>query len=93
MGYMRKGRGRRTLGFENGAGYTLGKVQREGELITVAMASNGGENGPDACQQALGVRENVVVETRTCEVPNVSGPPGYGDPHWLCLTPNVWPKQ
>ena len=44
-------------------------------MITVAMASNGGENGPDACQQALGVRENVVVETRTCEVPNVSVPP------------------
>ena len=35
------------------------------------MATNGGLNGPDACQQAMGVRNNVVVETRTCGVPNV----------------------
>ena len=32
---------------------------------------NGGENGPDACQQALGAHENVIVETRTCQVPNI----------------------
>jgi len=31
-----------------------------------------GENGPDACQQALGARQNVVVETRTCKVPDVN---------------------
>jgi PknH-like extracellular domain len=61
-----------TLGYENGAGYTLGPVQRNGDLITVSMATNGGENGPDACQQALGVRENVVVETRSCEIPVVT---------------------
>jgi hypothetical protein len=34
------------------------------------MATNGGENGPDACQQALGVRENVIVEARSCAVSN-----------------------
>jgi serine/threonine-protein kinase len=46
-------------------------VQRQGVLITVAMATNSGMNGPDACQQALGAYENVVVETRTCRVPAV----------------------
>jgi serine/threonine protein kinase len=60
-----------TLGFENGAGYALGRVQRQGELITVSMATNGGMNGPDACQQALGAHENVIVEARTCQVPNI----------------------
>ncbi|MDC9004098.1 serine/threonine-protein kinase PknH/PknJ [Mycobacterium marinum] len=60
-----------TLGYENGAGYRLGKVQRNGELITVSMATNGGLNGPDACQQALGVHENVIVEVRTCQVPQI----------------------
>jgi serine/threonine-protein kinase len=60
-----------TLGFENGAGYILGDVERDGEVITVSMATNGGENGPDACQQALGVSENVVVESRSCQVPDV----------------------
>jgi serine/threonine-protein kinase len=62
-----------TLGFENGAGYTLGGVERQGDLITVAMATNGGENGPDACQQALGVRENVVVEAEFFKVDESSG--------------------
>ena len=73
-----------TLGFENGRGFTLGKVEREGDLLTVAMASNGGMNGPDACQQALGVRQNVVVEARTCNVPSsVTSPPGEpGNPDW-----------
>ena len=50
----------------------LGNVQSEPNLITVTMASNGGLNGPDACQQALGVLDNVVVEARTCEVPDVT---------------------
>jgi hypothetical protein len=64
-----------TLGFENGAGYVLGKVQRQGDLITVSMAAYSGENGPDACQQALGARENVIVETRSCQVPAVEATP------------------
>ena len=71
-----------TFGFENGARYALGKVQRQEDLITVAMASNGGETGPDACQQALGVSDNVVVEARTCAVPNVNATPGTSDPSW-----------
>ena len=76
-----------SLGYENAAGYKLGNVQRDGDVISVAMATNGGENGPDACQQALGVRENVVVETRSCAVPNILSTydPSAGwpkDPDW-----------
>jgi serine/threonine protein kinase len=76
-----------TLGYENGAGYALSKVQRQGDLITVSMATNGGENGPDACQQALGAHENVIVETRTCQVPDIvtNFDPAQGwprDPKW-----------
>ena len=35
------------------------------------MAKNDGLNGPGACQQALGAHLNVVVEVRTCEVPDI----------------------
>jgi serine/threonine-protein kinase len=71
-----------TLGFENGRGYTLGRVQQQGDLITVAMASPGGERAAEACQQALGVQENVVVEARTCTTPSVDAAPGTSDPNW-----------
>jgi serine/threonine protein kinase len=72
-----------TLGYENGRGFRLGSVQRQGDLITVSMASFGGLSGPHACQQALGARDNVIAETRTCNVPtSVIGPPGEGDPDW-----------
>ncbi|OBI39447.1 hypothetical protein A5709_00380 [Mycobacterium sp. E1386] len=60
-----------TLGYENGRGFHLGDVTHEGDLITISMASWGGLNGLHACQQALGVRANVVVEARTCEEPSV----------------------
>lgn len=76
-----------TLGYENGAGYVLGPVQRDGDVIAVSMATNGGLNGPDACQQALGVHLNMVVEVRTCQVPDIvySYDPVHGfpkDPDW-----------
>jgi hypothetical protein len=70
------------LGFENGRSYTLGTVKRQGDLITVPMASPGGIGSPDACQQALGAQHNVVVETRTCAVPNTNAAPPYSDPNW-----------
>ncbi len=70
------------LGFENGRGYTLGTVKRQGDLITVPMASPGGENSPDACLQALGAQENVVVEARTCSVPITNAAPPYSNPDW-----------
>jgi hypothetical protein len=71
-----------TLGFENGRGYTLGRVKQQGDLITVAMASPGGERAAEACQQALGVQENVVAEARTCTTPSVNATPGSSDPNW-----------
>jgi serine/threonine protein kinase len=60
-----------TLGYENGRGFRLGDVKREGDLITISMASQSGLTGLHACQQVLGVRANVVVEVRTCEEPSV----------------------
>jgi hypothetical protein len=36
-----------------------------------SAATNDKENGPDACQQALGAHENVIVETLTCQVPDI----------------------
>lgn len=71
-----------TLGYENGRSYTLGGVKRQGDLVTVPMASPGGEGIPDACQQALGLQENVVVEVRTCSVPNTTAAPPYSNPDW-----------
>lgn len=76
-----------TLGYENSAGYALGNVQRDGDLMTVSMADNGGLHGPRACQQAMGVRNNVVVETRTCNVPDIQNTydPAKGwqrNPNW-----------
>jgi serine/threonine-protein kinase len=71
------------LGFENGRGFTTGPVQRDGDLITISMGAPGGENAPDACQQALGVQLNVVVEARACEVPSsATNPSNGGDPDW-----------
>lgn len=60
-----------TLGYENGRGFKLGRVQRDGDLISISMASASGLTGLHACQQALGIRANVVVEARTCEEPTV----------------------
>jgi serine/threonine-protein kinase len=60
-----------TLGYENGRSFQLGDVEHEDDQIAVRMASWGGLNGLHACQQALGVPGNVVVEARTCEEPLV----------------------
>jgi hypothetical protein len=43
-------------------------VKRDGDLLTISMGSNSGLVRAHACQQALGARDNVIVETRTCEV-------------------------
>lgn len=53
-------------GPESGYGWQLGSVNREGDLLVVPMASNGAMTGARACQQVLGLRENVVIGTRTC---------------------------
>ncbi|MDZ4236490.1 MAG: serine/threonine-protein kinase PknH/PknJ, partial [Dietzia sp.] len=75
------------LGYENGAGYVLGQVRRDSDVIAVSMAKNDGLNGPGACQQALGAQLNMVVEARTCEVPDIVNAydPTQGfprDPDW-----------
>jgi hypothetical protein len=77
-----------TLGFENGRSFKLGDVKHEGDLIAIRMASWGGLSGLHACQQALGVRVNVVVETRTCEEPSVPNftPNDAVNPAWASPT-------
>jgi len=74
-----------TFGYESGAGYIFGRVLGQNEMITLAMASTnnmGPFNGADACQQALGARQNVVVEVRTCETPSLTAPPDSPDLAW-----------
>lgn len=74
-----------TLGYEQGRGFTLGKIQRDGgDIISLSMASNDGLNGPDACQQSMGIRDNVIVEARTCKAPNLPSisPMVRPDPKW-----------
>ncbi|WP_086084930.1 serine/threonine-protein kinase PknH/PknJ [Mycobacterium pseudoshottsii] len=72
-----------TLGYENSRGFKLGNVKRSGDLITVSMASNGGLNGPDACQQAMGLQQNIIAEVRTCQIPSVQSRPGDApNPAW-----------
>lgn len=75
-----------TLGYENSRAFVLGPVQAQGNVIAMSMASNGGLEGPDACQIALGVRDSVVVQARTCQVPLNAATIGLGidkaDPSW-----------
>ena len=58
------------FGYENGRSFVLGQVERIGDMIVIAMASNNPVWRAHACQQALGVRDNVVAEARTCQVPS-----------------------
>nr|WP_308289992.1 sensor domain-containing protein [Mycolicibacterium sp. PAM1] len=72
-------------GYENGRSFILGNVERIEDTIVVSMASNDPLWGAHACQQALGVRNNVVVEARTCQVPrNAASIDGLepADPNW-----------
>ena len=75
-----------TFGYENGRIYTMGTVHIEPNLITVTMADSNPMIGRDACQQALGVRDNVVVEARTCnseaELTDDSAAGFPKDPDW-----------
>jgi hypothetical protein len=61
---------------ESGHTYTVGKVQREGDLLTVSMAAVSGLDGANACQHALGARANVVVGARSCVTPAGITPDG-----------------
>lgn len=73
------------LGYEDGRSFVLGNVDRVDDTISVSMASNNPVTGAHACQQALGVRNNVAVEVRICHVPSgaTSIPPlDPADPDW-----------
>lgn len=75
---------------EDGYDWKLGSVERQGDLLTVSMASNGTILGPRACQQVLGVRKNIVVGTRSCNDVGQSFSTNYDqarnswptDPNW-----------
>jgi hypothetical protein len=75
-----------TLGYENSRGFVLGPVQDVGGAIAVSMAHNGALHGPDACQIALGMRDNIIVEARTCEVQNVGADVSYD----AAANPSLW---
>ncbi|WP_445164454.1 sensor domain-containing protein [Mycobacterium sp. Dal123C01] len=51
---------------EVGWSYNFGGVRLRDNLLTVSMAGINRESGNSACQQALGVRANVVVGVRSC---------------------------
>ncbi|OPX05563.1 serine/threonine-protein kinase PknH/PknJ [Mycobacterium sp. AT1] len=69
---------------ESGHTYTVGRVQREADLLTVSMAAVSGLDGANACEHALGVRDNVVVGARSCLSPAGITPDGStsADPDW-----------
>jgi hypothetical protein len=76
-------------GPETGYGWKLSSVQPEGDVLSVKMSSNGAEIGAVACQQVLGVRDNVVITVHSCNgiepsartnYDSVSGWPS--DPRW-----------
>lgn len=47
--------------------FNLGSVRLHGDVLTVSMAAVGGmESVGSACQQALGVKADVVVSARSC---------------------------
>lgn len=76
-------------GPESGYGWKLSSVQREGDVLSVKMSSNGAEIGAAACQQVLGVRDNVVVTVRSCNGVEPSARTNYdsvsgwpSDPRW-----------
>jgi hypothetical protein len=51
---------------EVGWDFNLSKVQLQNDILTVSMAGINRESGNAACQQALGIRANVLVGARTC---------------------------
>lgn len=75
-----------TLGYESSRGFVLGPVEDVGGAIAVSMAHNGALYGPDACQFALGMNDNIIVEARTCEVQNVGADVSYDTP----ANPSLW---
>lgn len=68
--------------------WKLGSVLRQGDLLTVPMSAYDFRLGSQLCQQALGIRENVVVGTRSCNNIKLPNARGFYDP-----VPNTWPTD
>ena len=51
---------------EVGWNFNLGDVELQDDVLTVSMAGINRSSGNSACQQAVGVRANVVVGVRSC---------------------------
>jgi serine/threonine protein kinase len=64
-----------TAGPESGYRWNFGAIQHRGDVMSVKMASNGATDGAAACQQALGIRANVIVTIRACN--EVTQSPGF----------------
>ncbi|HUB56530.1 MAG TPA: serine/threonine-protein kinase PknH/PknJ [Mycobacterium sp.] len=72
-------------GPESGYRWNFGAIQHRGDVMSLKMASNGAMNGAAACQQALGIRANVIVTTRACN--DVTQSPGFDEVH------DTWPTN
>jgi serine/threonine protein kinase len=72
-------------GPESGYRWNFGAIQHRGDVMSVKMASNGAMDGAAACQQALGIRANVIVTTRACN--EVTQSPGFDEVH------DTWPTN
>jgi serine/threonine-protein kinase len=46
--------------------FDFSAVQNRGDVVSVSMAASNVESGGRACQTAIGIRANVVVEAWTC---------------------------
>lgn len=57
------------FGPENGRDFTVGEIQPADNIVTVSMAHSNYQL-TDACQQAMGIGNNVIVEARTCRTPS-----------------------
>jgi serine/threonine protein kinase len=72
-------------GPESGYRWNFGAIQHRGDVMSVKMASNGAMDGAAACQQALGIRANVIVTARACN--EVTQSPGFDQVH------DTWPTN
>lgn len=66
---------------ENSRAFELGTVQRNGDLLAVKMAANS-YVGASACQHVLGVRDNVVIGTRSCNFQEESAATAFTGDDW-----------
>jgi serine/threonine protein kinase len=75
-------------GPESGYRWNFGAIQHRGDVMSVKMASNGAMDGAAACQQALGIRANVIITIRACN--EVAQSPGFDQVHETWPTNPEW---